>query len=151
MLIRTISFDIPNLRDNSTESFLIPDTIDNQEFVLSHRYTRNIRFGKTFDIQLEKDMRMPVEMISDVVWLALLPEMEKEMSESEIDSEFAAIDKANTECQCENSACAHTDVNGEFTLCKNEANPELRVIFIGQICNECAVHYPTEYFVTDEN
>jgi len=136
MLIKTISFDIHDFNANTTESFLILDTIENQEFVFTHRYTRNIQFGKTFDIQLENDMRMPVEMISDSVWLALLPEMEKEMenSEMEIESDDNDIAFDAQRCDCEYFMCEHSQNGGR---CTNVANPNRGI----GICDECHIMY----------
>ena len=72
MLINTISFEITYFRACTTESFLIENTLENQEKVFSHRYTRNIHFTQTFSFQFEKDMNMPVEFIEMNTWVAMV-------------------------------------------------------------------------------
>lgn len=67
MLISTIQFEIPE-----SGTFLIENTIENQEKVFSHRFTRQIHFIKTFDFQFEREMRMPVEFIEPLILIAVL-------------------------------------------------------------------------------
>jgi hypothetical protein len=92
-MLHVIRFDIHNYADNATEEFIIENTIENEELVFTHRYTRNIRFDKMLDFQFEKEMRTPVEFIDARVWLALLPLMENATTElieetSEVPSEI---------------------------------------------------------------
>ncbi len=47
-------------------------------------------------------------------------------------------------CNCENSNCPH----GE-SPCHNDAC-DIKVLFVGRICEQCAHHYPLDYFVKDE-
>jgi hypothetical protein len=85
MLIETITFEIQNFKNNTSESFMVADTIENQEMVLSHRFTRLIKFAKVFDFQFEKEMNIPIEMITADTWLRLLntqPELFAAVAES---------------------------------------------------------------------
>jgi hypothetical protein len=71
MLIETIEFQIHDFSNNTTEEFLVENTIENQEMVFSHKFTRQIKFTKTFAFQFEKEMRIPAEMISMDTWMRL--------------------------------------------------------------------------------
>lgn len=71
MLIPTISFEIHNFTTNTSEQYTVADTIENQELIFAHRYTRNIQFTKVFSFQFENEMAMPIEMISEDTWLRL--------------------------------------------------------------------------------
>lgn len=72
MLISTITFEIHNFNTNISEIFMVENTIENQEKIFTHKYTRNIKFTKTFDFQFEKDVRIPVEFIEMDIWMRLL-------------------------------------------------------------------------------
>lgn len=72
MLIETITFDIHDFKSNITESFIVENTIANQEMILTHRYTRNIKFDRMFDFQFESEMRMPIEFVTDETWMRLI-------------------------------------------------------------------------------
>ena len=63
MLIETIAFEIVNFKEMTIEDFLIEGTELNYEKVLQHRFTRNIRLGKTFDFQFASEKNVPVEFI----------------------------------------------------------------------------------------
>jgi hypothetical protein len=119
MLIKTITFEIPNLQDSTTEEFIVENTPENYEMVMTHRRTRNIKFDRAFDFEFEKIERMPVEFIDARVWLALLPEMEEMMTE-EMDNELT--EKANELTEIE-----YIDINtGEIKTAEFfEAIPEL--------------------------
>lgn len=71
-LIAAIRFDIHDFQNNTTEEFLIENTIENQEKVLGHRKTRNIRFEKVFSFQFDKEMAMPLEFINNSTWVAMV-------------------------------------------------------------------------------
>lgn len=72
MLINTITFEIADFTNKTIEEFLIENTIENQEKVLSHRYTRSIRFTQTFDFQFEKEQTTPIEFIEMDIWVRLI-------------------------------------------------------------------------------
>ncbi|MFY3741619.1 MAG: hypothetical protein HMLIMOIP_002077 [Candidatus Nitrosomirales archaeon] len=72
MLIDTISFEIHDFTNHISEQFLVLNTEENYERVLSHRYTRNIKLGKTFSFQFEKEMSIPAEFIEMETWLRLI-------------------------------------------------------------------------------
>lgn len=75
MRIHTIEFDIHNFETNVSEHFIIEDTDENYEFVMSHRYTRDIHFSKMFDFQFEKDECLPIELISLETWVRMLDKL----------------------------------------------------------------------------
>lgn len=72
MLIPTISFEIHDFQNSISEQFLVNRTPENLEKILSHHFTRNIHFTKTFSFQFEKEMRIPVEMIDFRIWMAIV-------------------------------------------------------------------------------
>ncbi len=63
MQISTISFEIRDFRTGDFENFRVENTISNQEKILAHRCTRNIRFEPMFDFQFAKERHYPTEMI----------------------------------------------------------------------------------------
>jgi len=86
MLVKTISFDIHNFTTSETEEFVIQNTIENQELVFGHRYTRNIKLTEMFNFEFERRMRMPIEFISELTWLRIVsanPELAQAVAELE--------------------------------------------------------------------
>lgn len=59
MLIPTITFEIRNNEKGIVDEFVVENTIENQEKVFTHRFTRNIEFGQLFDFEFEKKQRIP--------------------------------------------------------------------------------------------
>ena len=86
MLIETITFDIHDFKNNTTEQFLVSATEENYEMILAHHFTRNIKFTQTFNFQFEKEMRMPIEMISEDTWMRMV----------ELNPELAAVAELET-------------------------------------------------------
>lgn len=83
MQISTISFEIHNYNTQTFGEFLVENTIQNQEMIFSHRYTRNIQFGKTFDFQFEKEMSMPIEFIDMRILAAVALNSDIQIEETE--------------------------------------------------------------------
>lgn len=72
MLIDTITFEIHDIKNERHEQFLVMNTIENQEMILTHRHTREIKFTKHFSFQFEKEMNMPIEFISMDTWARIV-------------------------------------------------------------------------------
>lgn len=72
MLIETIAFEIRNFENGEFAEYLVENTIANQDAIFAHRFTRNIRIAKTFAFQFEKEMAMPIEMISMDTWVRMI-------------------------------------------------------------------------------
>ena len=86
MLIETIAFEIHDFTTNTSEQFLVENTDDNWEMILAHKFTRQIKAGKTFNFQFEKEMNIPAEMVSMDTWMRLFngnPEMVAAVAELE--------------------------------------------------------------------
>lgn len=79
MLIPVIKFEIHNYKDQIFGEFMVQDSVENQEMIFSHRYTRNITFEKVFSFQFEKEMAIPAEMISMDTWVRMLNANPEEM------------------------------------------------------------------------
>jgi hypothetical protein len=78
MLIDTITFQIHDFTNHTTEEFLVENTEDNLVMINEHRFTRAIKFGKTFAFQYAREMKMPIEFISNDTWVRMVnsyPEM----------------------------------------------------------------------------
>lgn len=71
MLINTIAFEIRNFNDGSFSEHLIENTLENQEKVFAHRFTRCIKFTQTFSFQFEREMSMPIEFIEMDTWVRM--------------------------------------------------------------------------------
>jgi hypothetical protein len=80
MLVSVITFEIHDFNTSVSESFTMENTVENQEKVFGHRYTRNISFDKCFDFEFKRTEHVPVEFIDMGVWIALLPEIEAAMT-----------------------------------------------------------------------
>jgi len=76
MLIETIQFEIHNFLNNTSDEYTIENTIENQEMVLGHRFTRQIHFVKMYDFQYEKEMRLPVEFLSPAVFITMFADVD---------------------------------------------------------------------------
>lgn len=63
MLIQAISFEIHNAKFGIHDEFLVEATNENYEKVLQHRFTRQIRFVKTFDFEFAKKERTPLSFV----------------------------------------------------------------------------------------
>lgn len=63
MLISTISFEIRDFSTGEFEQFLVLNTIENQEMVFTHRFTRQIKIADMFEFQFNREMHMPIEFI----------------------------------------------------------------------------------------
>jgi hypothetical protein len=63
MLIETIAFEIHNSKLGIHEEYLVESTEDNYEKILTNRFSRQIKFTKTFDFQFEKDENIPLSFI----------------------------------------------------------------------------------------
>lgn len=85
MLTNVITFDIHDFTNHITESFVIENTLENQEKVFTHSFTRNIKFAEMFSFQYTKEMRMPIEFIKMDTWVRLLN------SDSELAASVAAL------------------------------------------------------------
>lgn len=72
MLVEVITFEIRNFTEDTSENFMVADTIENYEMIAAHRFTRQIQFVKKFDFQFENEMNIPAEMISAETWLRML-------------------------------------------------------------------------------
>lgn len=72
MLIEAIKFEIRDFQTGNFEEFTIENTIENQERVFTHRFTRNIHFVKEFDFQFNKEMRIPSDFLGDFSDLELM-------------------------------------------------------------------------------
>lgn len=72
MLNNVMTFDIHDFKTNITESYVVLNTEDNQEKVLTHRFTRNIQFSQMFSFQFDKEMRMPIEFIEMDTWMRIV-------------------------------------------------------------------------------
>lgn len=64
MLIKVIHFEIADFKAKTVQEYCMLDTPYNQELVLSHRATRSIHFGKEFDFDYARKMRIPSEFIA---------------------------------------------------------------------------------------
>lgn len=87
MLVNTIHFEIHNFQTSVSEKFVVIDSIENQEMILAHHYTRNIQFVQMFNFQFEKEMSIPTEMISMDTWMLMLnvnPELIAPVAELEL-------------------------------------------------------------------
>jgi hypothetical protein len=87
MFINVIKFDITDFKACTSESFVVENTIANQEMILTHRYTRHIVFDRMFDFQFENEMRMPIEFVTDETWMLLVssdPELFAAVADSEV-------------------------------------------------------------------
>ena len=71
MLIPVIKFEIHNFAEQIFGEYMVSDTLENQEMIFSHRYTRNITFDRVFSFQFEKEMAIPAEMISMDTWVRM--------------------------------------------------------------------------------
>ncbi len=78
MMLPTISFEIHDFKNDIHGEFLILNTIENQEKVLTHRHTRDIKFGKTFEGQFKREMRMPAEFIDSRILVGLFANLQLE-------------------------------------------------------------------------
>lgn len=74
MLIKTITFEIHNFQTHISELFVVENTPEMQEKILTHRYTRNIQFDQMQDFQFRREMRIPSEFIDMNIWIRLLSE-----------------------------------------------------------------------------
>lgn len=72
MLINTINFEIHDYKTQTFGEFMMENTIANQEMVFTHRFTRNITFGKEFDFDFEKKMSAPLEFIDERILAAIV-------------------------------------------------------------------------------
>jgi hypothetical protein len=72
MLISTIEFAITDFNTGISTEFLIEDTIENEDKVMAHPFTRCINYTKTFDFEFAKKETMPLEFIEMDTWLRLL-------------------------------------------------------------------------------
>lgn len=87
MLIETITFDIHDFTNHTDESYLVENTLNNQEWIFTSRKTRNVQFTQTFDFQFASVNRMPVEMAATVAWYDLCD------SANELENELCDIDE----------------------------------------------------------
>lgn len=81
-MVNTISFEIADFTNGTAEQFLIANTPENVEKVLGHRFTRDIKFAKTFDFQFEKEESVPFDFINPLIWTVMVqtPEFQAELS-----------------------------------------------------------------------
>lgn len=89
MQIEAIAFEIRDFSNGSFSEYLVENTIENQELINSHRFTRDIRFVKIFDFQFEKEETIPEFFAEDIdmsVWITILnnnPELAATVAELE--------------------------------------------------------------------
>lgn len=74
MLIDTIAFEIRNFKTGEFEEFLVENTELNYAAIAQNHFTRQIRFGKTFDFQFARERKAPkfIEFAEAVSW-AMIP------------------------------------------------------------------------------
>lgn len=63
MLTDIIVFDIHNFKASTTETFVVPNTPEFCEKVLSHHFTREISFQRDFSVE-PIQFRIPVSFIN---------------------------------------------------------------------------------------
>lgn len=65
MLIETITFEIHNAKEGIHEEFVVENTIEMQEKIFTHHFTRAIHFTKMFDFEYIKNQRIPSDFLGD--------------------------------------------------------------------------------------
>lgn len=59
MLVSTINFEIHNFTTHTSETFMVENTVENQEMIFTHSYTRNIKFMDMFDFEFARKNVIP--------------------------------------------------------------------------------------------
>jgi hypothetical protein len=72
MLIPTIEFAITDFNTGISTDYVIADTIENEDRVMAHKYTRCINYTKTFDFEFARKEVIPPEFIDMSIWALML-------------------------------------------------------------------------------
>lgn len=81
MLTQIIRFEKGDYSTGVFEEFIVDNTVDNWELILSDRFTRNIKADQMQDFQFAREMNMPAEYVDMSIWVALLPEIKSALSQ----------------------------------------------------------------------
>jgi hypothetical protein len=90
MLISTIQFEIRNVKENYCEQFVIENTLENQELVFTHRYTREIKFVEMLTFDFAKNIHIPAEFLQELA-LAMFDEYYEIEGYNELRDGFSPI------------------------------------------------------------
>ncbi len=66
-----IKFEKGDYSTGAFQEFIVDNTPENWNLILSDRFSRNIRAEHMFDFQYEKEMSIPVEYIDMRIWATL--------------------------------------------------------------------------------
>jgi hypothetical protein len=126
MFVKTIAFEIADVVNGVVNEFLIENTVENQEMVLSHRHTRAITFGKMDENEFAEIAAIPAALIDDIILIELFA------------NATVAEVEVKMECNCESSYCEHGE-NGK--LCDKDATDGDVAPWVGIVCPDCFEMY----------
>jgi hypothetical protein len=64
MMVQALSFEIANFRLKTVETYLVENTLENQEKYFTHRFTRELQLVQMFDFQFAKEKNVPADFIN---------------------------------------------------------------------------------------
>ncbi len=95
VLIPTIEFEIADFKNGIQEEHVVAFTEENLEKINTHRFTRGIRFTKTFDFEFNRKATVPFFFIEPITW-ARLYAIRPELFDAAVAEEEKAFDEYMT-------------------------------------------------------